>query len=85
MDLEDTLEDSSAEGPEAVGEDMNQVPLEFVMTGIYDIGNIDTGQESEFSGHNHLQDPDGPFPGTMYSHEVHKYHLNRLPLFFVFN
>ena len=42
------------------------------------IGNSDTGQESEFSGHNHLQDPDGPFPGTMYSHEVYKWHLNRL-------
>ena len=42
--MEDTLEDSSGEGPEAVGEDINQVPMEFVMTGIYEIGNSDTGK-----------------------------------------
>ena len=44
MELEDTLEDSSAEGPEAIGEDINQVPMEYVMTGIYYIGNSDTGK-----------------------------------------
>ena len=78
--------------------DLNEVPMEFIMTGIFINYEMGCGQlklcgddiswlshalrildlDTKYvSGHNHRQDPNGPFPGTLYTHGEFKMHQNR--------
>ena len=78
--------------------DLNEVPMEFIMTCIFINYEMGCGQlklcgddiswlshalrildlDTKYvSGHNHRQDPNGPFPGTLYTHGEFKMHQNR--------
>ena len=73
--MEDPNEDSVND--DVGGEDMSQVSLEFIRTGPTNALWIPKlVNKCIFSGKN-KQDPKGPFPATLYTHELFKMHQNR--------